>query len=80
MALYRKKVTQELTEWTTETDMSGVSISEPDKRAGSPKAGDMIAVNANDHTDIWLVAKKFFDENYELAHLNNKANNGVDYE
>jgi hypothetical protein len=36
-----------------------------DKENGSPKNGDMIAVNRNDETDKWLVAEKFFNENYE---------------
>ena len=42
-------------------------MSQPDREAGSPKAGDMIAVNPKDPDDRWLVAKKYFEENYELA-------------
>jgi len=67
MPLFRKKGTQELSAWTPETDMTGVSISESDKTNGSPKAGDMIAINKNDPTDRWLVAEKFFNDNYEPA-------------
>lgn len=67
MSLFRKKGTQELNAWTPETDMTGVSISDSDKTNGSPKFGDMIAINKNDHTDRWLVADKFFNDNYEPA-------------
>lgn len=67
MPLFRKKGTQELNAWTPETDMTGVSISDSDKTNGSPKVGDMIAINKNDHTDRWLVAEKFFNDNYEPA-------------
>jgi hypothetical protein len=67
MPLFRKKGTQELNVWTPETDMTGVSISDSDKTNGSPKVGDMIAINKNDPTDRWLVAEKFFNDNYEPA-------------
>jgi len=46
-------------------ELVGVSISEADKLNGSPKIGDMIARNPKDHTDKWLVAKKYFEENLE---------------
>jgi hypothetical protein len=42
-----------------------VSISAPDKEAGSPKVGDMIARNPLNHDDQWLVAKKYFEDNFE---------------
>lgn len=45
-------------------DVSHVSISETDKQNGSPKHGDMIAVNHNDDTDQWLVAENFFHDHY----------------
>ena len=67
MALYRKKQLQELVEWNEDIEMDGVSVSPADKENGSPKAGDMIAVNPQNNKDRWLVAKKFFDDNYELA-------------
>jgi hypothetical protein len=44
-----------------------VSISEADLQNGSPKIGDMIARNPKNHNDQWLVAKKYFDDNLELA-------------
>jgi len=43
----------------------GCSVSKADKDNGSPRVGDMIAVNLNDETDTWLVAEKFFKDNYE---------------
>jgi len=42
-----------------------VSISEEDVLNGSPKIGDMIARNPNNHKDVWLVAKQYFMENFE---------------
>lgn len=42
-----------------------VSISQPDREAGSPKAGDMIARNPKNHDDQWLVAAQYFADNFE---------------
>jgi hypothetical protein len=42
-----------------------VSISATDRDAGSPKQGDMIARNPDDHDDQWLVAKEYFEANFE---------------
>jgi len=50
-----------------ETLDSKVSVSAADKKNGSPKVGDMIARNIEDHDDQWLVAKDYFDENFEEA-------------
>ena len=44
-----------------------VSVSSADLANGSPKEGDMIARNPKNHNDQWLVAKKYFDDNLELA-------------
>ena len=67
MALYRKKQLQELVEWKEGMDMEGVSISEADQKNGSPKKGDMIAINPKNSGDRWLVAEQFFKDNYELV-------------
>lgn len=64
---YRKKTKQAMKPWTKDIDMTYVSISKPDKLNGSPKKGDMIAVNENDCQDRWLVAEKFFKDNYEAV-------------
>lgn len=42
-----------------------VSISDVDKQNGSPKIGDMIARNPKNHNDQWLVAEKYFKDNFE---------------
>lgn len=42
-----------------------VSISGSDLKNGSPKIGDMIARNPKNHNDQWLVAKQYFEDNFE---------------
>ena len=42
-----------------------VSIATVDQRAGSPKVGDMIARNPNNHADQWLIAAAYFADNFE---------------
>jgi hypothetical protein len=42
-----------------------VSISDSDLQNGSPKIGDMIARNPNNHLDQWIVAEKYFNDNFE---------------
>ena len=41
-----------------------VSISIPDKANGSPKLGDMIAHDPENHEDKWLINEKYFKENF----------------
>jgi len=65
MAFYRKIELQELIPWTPNIPLGLVSISAADKNNGSPKKGDMIAINPEDKTDFWLVSAQFFKENYE---------------
>ena len=48
-------------------DVSHVSISDEDRKNGSPKVGDMIARNPKNHADQWLVARKYFEDNLEPA-------------
>ena len=62
---YRRTQIAEMVEWATDMDLFGVSISDVDKAAGSPKLGDMIARNPANHTDKWLVAKAYFEANFE---------------
>nr|BDD48401.1 hypothetical protein 7 [Balneolaceae bacterium] len=66
---YRKKGIAEMREVTPDEIWTGldpsISISESDKKNGSPKAGDMIARNPDDHEDQWLVAADFHEANYE---------------
>ena len=42
-----------------------ISVSKEDLAAGSPKAGDMIARNPKNHNDQWLVAKQYFEANFQ---------------
>lgn len=67
MEKYRKKHQQPVEPWTPEYDMEGVSISQADRDKGSPKEGDMIAVNPQNGHDRWLVSADFFAANYEPA-------------
>lgn len=48
----------------TDTEIT-VSISDVDFENGSPKDGDMIARNPKNHLDQWLVAEKYFQDNFE---------------
>jgi hypothetical protein len=62
---YRRKQIAELRPWEPGENMTRISISAPDAEAGSPKAGDMIARNPNNHDDQWLVAAQYFADNFE---------------
>lgn len=42
-----------------------VSISEADLNNGSPKIGDWIAKNPEDHFDQWLVSEEYKKNNFE---------------
>jgi hypothetical protein len=42
-----------------------ISVSAEDRKAGSPKLGDMIARNPKNHEDQWLVAAAYFADNFE---------------
>ena len=44
-----------------------LSISEEERKAGSPKEGDMIARNPKNHKDQWLVTEEYFNDNLELV-------------
>jgi len=62
---YRRSQIAELRTWEDGDDMTDISISAPDRDAGSPKTGDMIARNPINHKDKWLVAAKYFADNFE---------------
>ncbi|MBK9689124.1 MAG: hypothetical protein IPO65_15745 [Saprospiraceae bacterium] len=44
-----------------------VSISDVDIQNGSPRIGDMVARNPKNHNDQWLVAKEYFEDNFEAV-------------
>ena len=66
---YKRKQIAELRPVTSDEIQNGlsnaISVSKPDKEAGSPKLGDMIARNPKNHDDQWLVAAKYFLDNFE---------------
>lgn len=64
-ARYRRKQIAELRPYIEGEDVSHVSISPEDVKAGSPKRGDMIARNPKNHDDQWLVARAYFLDNFE---------------
>jgi hypothetical protein len=62
---YRRKGLSEMRPYRSGEYLTYVSVSDADLTAGSPKVGDMIARNPKNHDDMWLVAKKYFDDNFE---------------
>jgi hypothetical protein len=62
---YRRKQIAELRPYEPGEALEGVSVSIEDRKAGSPKQGDMIARNPKNHTDQWLVSAKYFEDNFE---------------
>jgi len=71
---YRRKNIAEMYKWNPKDKLStledllnaGVSVSKADIDAGSPKPGDMIARNPENHNDMWLVAGQYAKDNFEL--------------
>lgn len=61
---YRRKKLAELRPFIEGETLERVSISDEDALNGSPKVGDMIARNPKNHKDQWLVAKKYFQDNF----------------
>ena len=71
---YQRKQIAEMADWHEGFDMAGVSVSDADKSAGSPKLGDKIARNPKNHADRWLVAADYFADNFSpLRSLDEKA-------
>jgi hypothetical protein len=64
---YRRKQIAELRQYEAGDDISAVSVSPEDAKAGSPKVGDMIARNPKNHADQWLVAAQYFADNFEAV-------------
>lgn len=62
---HRRKGNSEMRPYINGEVLVNVSISHEDMKEGSPKEGDMIARNPNNHNDQWLVSKKYYDENLE---------------
>ena len=64
---YRRTQVAEMRPYQHGDDLNGISISDVDRIAGSPKPGDMIARNPKKHADKWLVAAKYFTDNFEAV-------------
>jgi hypothetical protein len=64
---YRRKQIAELRPYDQGENIDSISVSDADAKAGSPKAGDMIARNPGNHEDQWLVAAQYFADNFEAA-------------
>jgi hypothetical protein len=62
---YRRTQIAEMRPYEYGETLEGVSITDHDKEAGSPKPGDMIARNPKNHRDRWLVAARYFADNFE---------------
>lgn len=62
---YRRSQIAELRPYEDGESMDEISVSSEDTKAGSPKAGDMIARNPKNHADQWLVAAAYFADNFE---------------
>lgn len=67
---YRRKQIAELrpvtdADFIAITPSGLISISAEDGKAGSPKLGDMVARNPKNHADQWLVAARYFADNFE---------------
>ena len=64
---YKKISISEMRPYIEGECLYGISISEADKRNGSPDVGDMIARNPENYRDQWLVGKDYFKDNFELT-------------
>lgn len=62
---YKRSNIAEMRPYVEGEVLKGVSISDADLKAGSPLVGDMIARNPKNHEDKWLVAKDYFNDNFE---------------
>lgn len=64
---FRRTQIAEMMPWREGYSIEGISVSEEDRKNGSPEEGDMIARNPANHNDRWLVAKEYFEANFEKA-------------
>jgi len=63
---YRKHAITEMIPWTPDVSMDAITVGVED-RADHPRDGDMVARNPANPSDMWLVAKDFFEANYVSA-------------
>lgn len=62
---YRRTQVAEMADWEPGFDLSRVSVSEEDRKSGSPRSGDKIARNPANHEDKWLISRDYFAANFE---------------
>jgi hypothetical protein len=62
---YQRVQVAELRPYEDGESMRGIAVNEVDADNGSPMEGDMIARNPKNHSDQWLVAKQYFEDNFE---------------
>jgi hypothetical protein len=65
--LYRRKGVSQGRPYVEDENTDHISISAVDEKNGSPKEGDMIFRNPDNLNDQWLVAKDYFEKNFEPA-------------
>jgi hypothetical protein len=63
---YKRKGLSEMRPYVVGEDLSGISVSDEDKKLDSLEGG-YVARNPKNHADQWYVAKKYFDDNLEPA-------------
>ena len=68
---YRRSNLAELRPYVPGEALGTISISQADKDAGSPKLGDYIARNPDNHNDVWLVAAEYFAANFDPVPIEN---------
>jgi len=61
---FERKAIAEMYQWKDGYSIDGISVPEEDAKTGSPKEGDMIARNPENHKDLWLVGKDYFEANF----------------
>lgn len=68
---YVKTAVQEMRPYVPGESLNGISVSQEDlEEINNPdKKYGMIARNSSNHNDQWYVARKFFEDNYELVVL-----------
>ena len=74
---YRRRQIAELRPYVPGENMMGISVSDADKFAGSPKRGDMIARNPKNYKDQWLVAAQYFAERKTSASYCKRPNKSL---
>jgi hypothetical protein len=62
---YRRSKIAELRPYVPGESLIDISVSAIDRYSGSPKLGDMIARNPDNHNDQWLVAAQYFADNFD---------------